>query len=412
MTFGDAHIPSGSTVAVSGGGLAVEKVTGNGSVIDLGGTNVTVPSGTTASANGCTFSGGSSTDGGAINAKNARSTINAYSCVISGCAAQNGGGIRAFNGTLNDCTIVGYSATIGGGIDVDNVVLIESSVVSGNIAGFGKDVYINSNGTATIKDSTIGTATLYGGSTTLTKANIVGSCVVDAVNSRSYGGSVIINSGATIDLTGNTNATPIAPGGGITVQQTASIVYGTAENPTTGTMVFDSGTNPRITQIASGGVVVTNAAFYPLIKGVNNSITNLGIQSEKGLTFDDSEAAGITLSNCSFYLSGFYAGVTNTTAQATIGGTMVNKSGAMNFIGVPGGTVTVLPNTVLDISSTTSGTYIVNAALLNIGSNVSIIQVGGTTVSVNGGSAGSFVPASGNVDVRLLPDGTTNGDEA
>ena len=34
MTLGDAWIPSGSTVAVSGGGLAVEKVTGNGGVID------------------------------------------------------------------------------------------------------------------------------------------------------------------------------------------------------------------------------------------------------------------------------------------------------------------------------------------------------------------------------------------
>ncbi|MBQ4416255.1 MAG: hypothetical protein II868_01055, partial [Butyrivibrio sp.] len=75
MTLGDVYIPSGATVAVNGGGLAVEKVTGNGGTIDLGydsatqtgGTNIYVSSNRIASAANVTVTNGKSTgnNGGA-----------------------------------------------------------------------------------------------------------------------------------------------------------------------------------------------------------------------------------------------------------------------------------------------------------------------------------------------------------
>ena len=369
----------------------------NTAVVDLGGTHVVRVLKQPVNVSGCTFTSGvayTSTDnkyGGAF-------SLNQTTGVFSNCQFIGN------NGNISDGRGGGIYAASGSGQEA--ILSVVNCVFTDNVAYQGNAIYtlvpttiqdcvFNANQSLYIRDTT---ATFVG--TNVLKSNVAGN------------GSIIFANGATLDLTGNSVTTPIAPGGGIKVQQTASIVYGTAENPTTGTMVFDSGTNPHITQIASGGVIVTDAASYPYMKGLNNSITNLGLNMAKTISLESASATGITLSNVTFYASGVYTGTTNTTAQVTIGGTMVKKSGAMNFVGVPGGTATVLPNTVLDISSTTAGTYIVNAALLNIGSNVSIVQVGGTTVSVNGGSAGSFVPASGNTDVRLLPNGTTNGDEA
>ena len=100
MTFGDAYIPSGSTVTVSGGGLAVEKVTGAGSnsVIDFGKTNFVLPSNTIASANSVMITGGSTgTHGGAFNLYNAGCSLYLTSCTVTQNEAVNrGGAIRMY----------------------------------------------------------------------------------------------------------------------------------------------------------------------------------------------------------------------------------------------------------------------------------------------------------------------------
>lgn len=201
LTLGDVFIPSGSTVAVSGGGLAIEKVTGNGGVIDLGGTNVEL-NGTrisSASLSGCTLTSGSATYGGAVYA--------AY-------------GVSA---TLRECSITGNSAGYGGGCNAGggSYLLVDSCVVTGN-----SDGDIRAAGASTsilISASTVGTVNIAGGT-----VNIAGRNTIDVITSKGGSGSVTISSGAILDLTGNTNPAPIAPGGGITFEEGGATVYPSA----------------------------------------------------------------------------------------------------------------------------------------------------------------------------------------
>lgn len=112
MTLGDAFIPSGSTVAVSGGGLAVEKVTGNGGVIDLGGVSrISVSAGSTASAEFCVFQNGYSSGGGGTFAVSGN--LKCFNCTIKGSSASYGNAINLSSGSnveLSGCTI---SSNIG-----------------------------------------------------------------------------------------------------------------------------------------------------------------------------------------------------------------------------------------------------------------------------------------------------------
>jgi hypothetical protein len=228
LTMGDVNIPNGATVAVSGGGLAVEKVTGNGGVIDLNGTHVVVSSGQIAYANGATFTSGIASNeiGGALYVlSGGRAEIS--SCTISGNRGQNqGGGIYA-NGAivaLTSVNITGNTAgNAGAGLFANQAtVAISSSVVSGNISGGaatnGVDIFATSNSVLDISNSELGKCTLASGGQIVLK----GSNVIGLIEARSTAvgnvGSVTISSGAILDLTGNTNATPINPGGGIIVK--------------------------------------------------------------------------------------------------------------------------------------------------------------------------------------------------
>ena len=114
LTLGDVYIPNGATVAVSGGGLAVEKVVGDGSgVIDLGGTNVSCYT-TPLYASGCEF-------------KNGRATL-----------AANGAGIFLYyaSGTFSDCVFENNENTtsngFGGAVYGNNRAIFSNCVFSSN----------------------------------------------------------------------------------------------------------------------------------------------------------------------------------------------------------------------------------------------------------------------------------------
>ena len=207
MTLGDAFIPSGSTVAVSGGGLAAEKVAGAGesSVIDLGGTKITIGSGTTASTSGCLLSGGSTTttNGGAIVCEQ-DTELTLSGVVLTGNLASRGGAI------------------MNGRRGIINVI---SSVISGNsvtnTSGLAQDIYATTeSATINIYGSTVGNITITAGAITLTD-----NCRIDKINTfLTYSGTVTLTSGAILDLTGNTNPTPINPGGSVIVDGGCQVI--------------------------------------------------------------------------------------------------------------------------------------------------------------------------------------------
>ena len=263
MTLGDAFIPSGSTVAVSGGGVAVERVSGNGGVIDLEQKTVYVFD-SVANIMGCEIRNGAGTSGGALRVQNssvygkptdatissatitgcsasyaggalfvyggtATATLN--SCTISGCSAQFGGGIFENSGaktTLNSCVISGCSAGEGGGVCLYNVgtsATLNSCTISGCSANGGAALKAATNAKIELVDCTISgnIPTSRGVNLTSSTLSFAGSNVLtDAVYGSS--GSVTISSGAILDLTGNTNATPVAPGGGVIVDDGCQVI--------------------------------------------------------------------------------------------------------------------------------------------------------------------------------------------
>ena len=209
LTLGDAYIPSGSTVAVSGGGLAVEKVTGNGGVIDLGNTRVTVPYNTSAIISGCVISGGSAAAGagvGQITADGARIYVN--NCVFAPTSAGQVAAIATRNGygnnyvSISGCTF-GLTAT---GPNVGAVNLLGNSA------------------TADIHDCVFGEGNLIYCFSSTAQVNVGGTLKYLGPAGFYFLGKMTVSSGATIDLTGNTNATPIAPGGGVIVDGGCQVI--------------------------------------------------------------------------------------------------------------------------------------------------------------------------------------------
>lgn len=292
MTMIDTVVPKGATVVVStGGGLAVSSV-GGGGTIDLGKT--AIPAAALIQVSGVTLTNGLTTaqstnngsggvfrlDSGSVGVSNAAFVANS-STVLGACAyIRNGATMTVANTVLNN-----NNCSVNAGCFYTNGVLnISSCTFSSNTAKRGGILYVGDNGHVTITDSEItscnatglgGAVALYGNNADLTLVNcyvhdngetngafyvrtngvgsahliISGSTIQDSIymhesptsttfsgtnvfgSTVSGAGAVVITSGAILDLTGNTNATPINPGGNITLHGGAStaptvIVYG------------------------------------------------------------------------------------------------------------------------------------------------------------------------------------------
>lgn len=196
----DAEIPSGATVSVSGGGLAVEKVSGNGGVIDLDGYPTSV--GYTFRASGVTVFGGLSRDGvAAFRLANHQYNGTFESCTFAGCSNGTGLGGAVYQGSASQITY-------------DGCVFVNNAV---KFPVYGAAVYLygaSPKNVAVFKDCT------FEAEQTVIVREVFDSAVFQGTNKTlsfvQGSGTVTLTSGAILDLTGNTNATPIAPGGGIT----------------------------------------------------------------------------------------------------------------------------------------------------------------------------------------------------
>lgn len=279
MTLGDVYIPSGATVSVSGGGLAIEKVSGNG-VIDLGGKNIVFSNVSGAIGAVELVSGSASAFGGAFLAQLSGAIVNLTSTTISGNTAGYGGAFRAVgsatvnltsvtmsgnkagtNGgafsadgasvSMSNCIVSGNSAgTFGGGfwLSGDGVFKFTSTAISGNTAGANAAIRISDGAGAVMSDCVLAGNTpssnavgIISGTLSLVGSNAIG----DAVTGIS--GTLVISSGATVDLTGNTNAIAIAPGGGITIPAGAVV-----------TILGSGGSSGYFSELALTGSTITN----------------------------------------------------------------------------------------------------------------------------------------------------------
>lgn len=266
LTLGDVKIPPGSTVAVSGGGLAIEKVTGAGaeSVIDLGGTNVVVSSGNTRRVVGCAIASGSATSntsyiGGGLYAIN--SVISCSGVTFTSCYAQNYGGAIGLNSrsyaSFSSCSFFENDA----GVNATRAIFILGATASMTDCTFGE-----------AQDVVVRNASVTLGRTVKTLSEIK--------NFEGFSGTVTISSGAILDLTGNSNATPINPGGGVTVNPDVTIVTSagtsTGIDPRTYSAINNDGTTEPADYIYgyAQGLTQQTSNYVPIVLS-NNIISRI-----------------------------------------------------------------------------------------------------------------------------------------
>ena len=201
MTLGDVYIPNGGIVSVSGGRLEIEKVTGSGGLIDLGQTNISIASGGSAYASGCTFTNGSAVQGGAISMGTGARGITLIDCVFSGNAVSDRATSIRFGGTcvMSNC-VIGPGTAGSGSIEdirVSSATLDITGCTTGYIATYIQ-AEIRLHGSNNI-------ARIYG-----------------AASNPEYANNITIDSGASISLLYYLNANKITVlEGGCSVNGTA-----------------------------------------------------------------------------------------------------------------------------------------------------------------------------------------------
>ena len=198
----------------------------NTAVVDLGDSNVNVPSGSTAIVDGASFTSGQSGRGGAINVSSGAS-LSLMNVSATGNTASVHGGFAYVNrtpATISGCIVSGNTAAIyaGGLYLISCTVGIDGSIVSGNTGVHCRDIMLH-GATVTLAGSTVGQVRFESpGSVALSGTNAVG--IIEGFSQTSGSGTVTLTSGAILDLTGNTNATPINPGGGVVVDGGCQVI--------------------------------------------------------------------------------------------------------------------------------------------------------------------------------------------
>ena len=331
LTLGDVYIPSGATVAVSGGGLAIEKVSGNGGTIELNRTAVMVGSGDNAFASGVIFESGGlvSTGTGAFYvASNGSLTL--VDCTISGGSANTGAAMninKTSNVFLSGCSIIDNTATAGYTIVIANGGMEVSDCTFGGLQNI---IFNNSAGSDTV---------------TLKGHNYLSNAIIARTSAMI--GNVTISSGAVVDLTGNTNNPAINPRGGVTFAPGGATVYpsaGSASAYILGGMTVSTIGNTNVlnlggSYIAVGSGVVALASDCVFSGGnspsgaggnmivssggrfVANSCTFTGGSAAIAGGFDCNTSASATLTNCT--ISGNSATTAGGGFATTAGGVVV-----------------------------------------------------------------------------------------
>lgn len=368
MTLGDAYIPSGSTVAVSGG-LAVEKVSGNMGTLDLGEQTVVVIS--PAHFSNIEITGGKSPI-----------KVNSSTCTINGCYFHDNGAFGGVNGiaAYNDAAVILSGSTVGD-TSAAGVFLANSAVCSATDASFGGRVIAGYRTTSAHM--------IFSGSNSVL-LNIDGS------------GTVTISSGATIDLTDNTNATPIAPGGGITFEPGGATVYPSAGQASAYSLGGLS--VPQLTNSAEviAGSLTISAGQSATISGANLTSSTIFFQSGGQLSLTDvvvGKAGAMTIVYTD--VASQLGGVIRLAGRITI-------ANASSYIGYNPQVTTPLGTCYIAAGATIDRSQASNEANFRTGNggfvvegDITYIAYGGESVTIHSGTY-----------THIYPDGTTEPPQA
>lgn len=378
---------------------AVITGNGNGGTIDLGGNMLAVSRGQTIIASNCSIISGTN----ALftpNIGTGTAVISATNCIFSSNTGPGGAAINAYavaEAYLTSCTFTQNTVQPASenGVVVGRyggILHMSSCVVSGNTLQADRNaVYAGYNGSwLELKDCTIeGNICLQNNSSGLTSAVLAGSNTFGKLYGPSGNNycTVTISSGAIIDLTGNSNTTPINPGGGITIGDNVSIIYDNGGSSEAKVANISGGTI-YVASIKNDGTLIADTNFHAF-DGM--SFSNLAMEVVNGTTI---RTTGSVAFNNVRFITTVYPSV-NSVSIATL-------SGVIEFVGQAyaanrgNNSYTLSDNTVIKTDRTSAQGFIYAATLI-VGTNVSVINGSGTTVSV---TAGTYSNA------QLWPDGT------
>ena len=376
-----------TTTILSGGTMSVVDIRGGkDSVIDLGGTRITLDTGALI-ANNVAFANGSAAAGGAIFAKATAESITLSGCTISNNnATSRGGGIyTAAPTSMTSCVITGNNAAIGGAggaalMTLNTSVTLRDTIISGNIGGTPRDLYV-SNGAAYLDGGcklgdtrTNGGVMCFGGS--------------NSIKTLTGNGSAIISSGATLDLTGNTNATPVAPDGAIVFEQGgATVLYGTTESPSS---CFIGGATFTGYLDNNGGVGVSSGSF--LFYGADVVMSGVTVNTT-GYFYPEQSMQNVRLVNAVNNGTGLMLGWNPTiTIAGTYKGSYIYNA---NYATIDYGTVILEDGTILDVTPHATRGVIYHARQITIGSGCKLKINGGSPIDL---TSGTYTSATLNSD--------------
>ena len=391
-----AYIASGGSVAVSGGSVAIEKVTGSGegSVIDLGGTTIDLR-GSSGYMSGVMLSGNNATGLPLVSAAKSGGIIGSCTMVdvvVSGVTTTNDTGSWRQGGLVN--VMYGGNATLSSCSFIDNNPYSSVAINFGYAAvdnkislvdctfGEGEDIAL------TCHSSYAGGAVHIAGSNSLKNRFF-------NIGSVNYNG-ITISSGAVIDLTGNTNSVPINPGGSITFETGgATVLY--SSGAVSGSYMMDNVKLPAGTMLTDtnevklGGVTV----------GVSGAVSGIAFSSGRFNIFSGASASDVT-GNVGANISVSSGGIVR---NAT-----VNSGGYVNvFANGSASNTTVNPGGYFVVWAAKANGTTVNskgAAYVNSGGSMSepVISSGGSLIVSSGGSA-LLVTSNSGANVTVLDDG-------
>lgn len=256
-------------------------------------------------------------------------------------------------------------AALGGNatIDVPNQSVVPNVTFSG--VTFSGSGHIVGNAGATITFDGCTVSVPLRNRTDVKYGNYVfaGDCTVNYVSNDSgvTNGTVTLASGAILDLTGNSNATPIAPGEGITFEEGGA------------TVLYSSGA-------VSGSYMMDNVELPAGAKLTNTAVVGLG--NVAGFCYGS--ASGVTLVSGYFNV---YSGGTVNYITLNSGGYLAISSGGMAnnaIVDSSGATLVYLGGTVANTTVNSGGRLYASSGGT---ANEPIINSGGSLIVVSGGSA-------------------------
>lgn len=257
--------------------------------------------------------------------------------------------------------------------------------LSGAIASGEKHIVGNGRTETVLSGSFTGT-----NKTTFANLTYIGSVVANGATEFADGlyhvdtvtgsAGLTIGSGAIIDLTGNTNATPIAPGGGITFEQGGATVYPYAGSSSS---ILVGGFS-KIASISSDGALtgITGSSFVLATSAVASNAEFSGANA----AFTKTPSVGM-FTDCTFAK---VVGNGNVTWTVIYSGTMKFRE-RQSFLTGASKTIIITNGTILDFSGIPiSGAAYVAADSIIVEGPITLKNRLGNDIPITGGTYTSF----------------------